>query len=318
MTRTRLRRPWPWTAPSGVLVAALCLGWALPGRADDPPKDEALDRILEKIDAPSPDAPKADAGAKPDAPRPDAPRAEDAKPKAEAPGPSGEVAPKDEAIDSILEKLGETKDAPDSAGKPAPKPAGGPKEDEPPTPGDAPKPDQPKPESLKGRDKTIDERLEELTGRKRKDPHRDEDSGMLADSIKQMREVEKRLSQPDTGEETRKKQQEILKKLDQVLEQVRIIRVKGQGKPQPGDKPQPGSKSNEPGSQAGEGQMANTKPKLPKKPDKGNGKDPWGQLPADLQVDKANSFGEQALPGKESLVNRYFESVAKKAAAGEK
>ena len=262
---------------------------------------------------PTPTPPRRTPGPGPTPPGPRTPNRRTRPPK-----PSGEVAPKDEAIDSILEKLGETKETPDAAGKPARPPAGGPKDDEPPAPGDAPRPDQPKPESLKGRDKTIDERLEELTGRKRKDPHRDEDSGMLADSIKQMREVEKRLSQPDTGEETRKKQQEILKKLDQVLEQVRIIRVKGQGKPQPGDKQQPGSKSNEPGSQAGEGQMANSKPKMPKKPDKGNGKDPWGQLPPDLQVDKANSFGEQALPGKESLVNRYFESVAKKAAAGEK
>ena len=36
-----------------------------------------------------------------------------------------------------------------------------------------------------------------------------------------MREVEERLGKPDTGEETRKKQTEIVKNLEQLIEQMR-------------------------------------------------------------------------------------------------
>ena len=296
-------------ATTAALLAA-AFGWSAQALARDDPKDDALDQTLEKIDARTADpkeAPKAGCG---DAPAP----AAKGKPAAEK--PLGEVAPKDEAIDSLLEKLGETVETPAPKERTAPKPKEG---DEPPKPGDAPKPDE-----LKGQDKTIDERLEERTGRKKKKPDQQgEGSGPLSETIKQMREVEKRLGEPDTGEETRKKQAEIVKKLDSVLEQLRSVEMKpGKGKPKPGEmKPggkQPGSKPGEgsmAGSQPGKGQQGNTKPKPPgdKKPSPSE-KNVWGHLTAADQIEKDNAFQERALPTKESLIDRYYLSVAKKAA----
>ncbi len=316
-------------------VALLLLTWPLDASAQqEPPKDDALDQLLEKVegqdDKPKPAKPEA---AKPvDEPKPDdAPKPTDPE-KPTMPGhigggdpakSTGEVAPKDEAIDSLLEKIGETTDKPDAEGKTnAPKPG-----DEP-QPGDEPKPGdgeaKPQPDPIKEGDKAIDQDLEEQMGRVRKKKGgRDEDAGMLADSVKQMREVEKRLGEPDTGEETRQKQKQILKTLDEVLEKVRIVQSRSQGKPsgspKPGD-PQPGdpSQTNDPGAGAHNVKPV-TRPKSPKDLDRARGnKDAWGQLPPDLQIDKANAFGERPLPSKGPLVDRYFEAVAKKATAGAK
>ena len=310
------------------VALGLGLGWAAPApsRADDQPKDEALDRILEKIDVAPPDDARADNPKKDETPAPKAPKSDDARPaeprKPDAAAkPSGDVSTKDEAIDSLLEKLGEAEEKPAAPGKPAPKPSGDAKEDEPPQPGEAPKPDQPAPDALKGRDRATDEHLEELIGRRHRKPQDDRDAGALSQSIKQMREVEKRLAQPDTGEETRKKQQEIVKELDRVLEQCRVIRVKGGKpdksgeKPKPGEK-QPGSSSNGTGTNPGEGQKGNTQPKPPKN-DKNprHDKDPWGHLGPEEQAEKDNSFAERPLPGKESLVDRYYLSISKKTLA---
>ena len=336
-----IRRLAPITRRAPWLALALGLALARPaaGLAQEPPKDDALDRLLEQIDekAPAPKGePKSDDGAKA---KPaagdkaaDAPKKDDAaapKPAAEGAKPgAGEVSSKDEAIDSLLEKIGGEPDRPDAPGKPgAPGPGGDPAGEPPAQPGESPKPGEgaKKPgEELKGGDQAIDEDLERQMGRVRKKKgNRDEDAGMLADSVKQMREVERRLSQPDTGEETRQKQKQILKQLDQVLVQVRIVQSKSQGKQpgqgKPGD-PQPGNgpNGNEPGASPHD-VTAVTKPKNPKQLDRNKtNKDAWGQLPPDLQVDKANAFGERPLPGKATLVDRYFEAVAKKAAAGSK
>lgn len=299
LSRTRTR---PHAAAAALLAAAL--GWAGPAHAaGDDPKDDALDQILQQID----DKP---AEAKP------APKADEAKPARKDEKPVGELAPKDEAIDSLLEKLGETKEEPSPNGKPMPK------ADEPPMPGDPPRPDE-----VEARDKSIDEDLEEKTGRKKKkkgDQQQGENSGPLAETIKQMREVEKRLGEPDTGEETRKKQAEIVKQLDNVLEQLRTVEMKpGKGKPQkPGDQPgkQPGSKPGEgsmAGNQPGKGQPQNAKPKNPgdKKKLSPTEKNAWGHLTEADRIEKDNAFQERALPAKESLIDRYFLSVAKKAAS---
>src|SRR4051812_19596945 len=98
-------------------LLAFTLAGATTGHADDPPKkDDALDRLLEKLDeSPAPPAPGAKAE-KPDAAKPDpAPAKADsakAKPAGEDEKATGDVAPKDQALDSLLEKLGETKDRP--------------------------------------------------------------------------------------------------------------------------------------------------------------------------------------------------------------
>ena len=78
---------------------------------------------------------------------------------------SGNVAPKDQAIDDLLGKLGESKDEPAPEERPR-NPGGGagerPKEQTPPAKGKA--------ADLGGKDKEIDDRLEEIAGRKRKRP----------------------------------------------------------------------------------------------------------------------------------------------------
>src|SRR4051812_35809970 len=158
------------------LALALTFVGASAARAEEPPKkDDALDRLLEKLEeAPAP-------GAKPATEPPDAPKPAEADPAKARPAAGkepakgdgkGEVAPKDQALDSLLEKLGETQDRPEAKDERRPAPsmpgedkdkdkdkAGGGK-------GNEPMP--PKAEDLGGRDKGIDERLEEITGRKRK------------------------------------------------------------------------------------------------------------------------------------------------------
>ena len=122
---------------------ASAIAWASIGLAEDPakPKDDALDSLLEKLDA-------------------------QAKPPAEAakpgdPKPSGEVDPKDKALDSLLEKLGQAVDkpSPDDHAKMPSGPGDQPPPDQPKDdkPGDEkPQDDKPAPDDLKGRDKDLD------------------------------------------------------------------------------------------------------------------------------------------------------------------
>jgi hypothetical protein len=109
--------------------------------------------------------------------------------------------------------------------------------------------------------------LEERTGRrKKKDKDQEgEGSGPLAEVIKEMRDVEERLGKPDTGEATRKKQAEIVKNLDTIIEQLRSTSSSSKSKSlsmvkQAGQKPgsQPGT---DPGSNGG--QAPSTKPEKP-------------------------------------------------------
>ena len=205
-----------------------------PGEAT-PPKEEALEKLLEKLEAKD----KADDQAKD--------KKGDKKP--------GEVAPKDKELDKILEGLGQTQDTP----SPDEKKPNQPGADGPPPPSG----DQPKPDELKGGEKDLDERLRELNGKKDK-PKNDrrrkpeEETGPLGQVIKEMRDVEERLGKPDTGEETRKKQGEIVKNLDAMIERMknapsqsmamRMIREgKEPGQPQP---PKPGQPSQQPGATA--------------------------------------------------------------------
>src|SRR5439155_10712124 len=100
---------------------------------------------------------------------------------------------------------------------------------------DAPKPK--KDSGLTGDDKDLDEHLsgadkkkqQSRNGQGRKQgQQKDEEDGPMGDLIKQMREVEKRLGQPDTGEETRQKQTQIVKRLDGLIEQMRLVRSQSQ------------------------------------------------------------------------------------------
>jgi hypothetical protein len=282
-------------ALAAALFAILCV--APPGWAQDASKDDALDQLLKQAEGTG---------------------------GSEAPEsrPPGEVAPKDQALDNLLEKLGETKDAPTAPGRPEAKPAAKPEDQPAPAP---PAPDGP--EALTGKAKDLDEHLEELTGRKKKKPPREggqgqpQGGGPLDEAIKKMREVEQRLGKPDTGEETRRKQEEIVKSLDSVLQGLRAMKGQGQGQmirivrrtaPQPGN--QPGQ--NNPGAQPG-GAPRQRAERPTDQHSLANAKDEWGHLPPDLKTEMDNVSQEKPLPKKQELINRYYLSVAKKSLSRE-
>jgi len=288
---------------AAALVATLA--WASTGLAfeDAQSKDEALEGLIDSLEKAKKGEPGKPAG---QAEEPSSAKA--SGPKASKPEGKGEVAPKDQALDSLLEKLGETTETPAPAGKPQPS-------DEP-TP---PKSDKPDPDGLESKDKPLDDRLEELTGRRKKkdkdEEQKGEGSGPLAQVIKEMRDVEKRLQEPDTGEETRKKQAEIVKNLDTIIEQLRSTSSNSKSKSmrmikQAGLKPgsQPGT---DPGSNGGHAQ--NVKPAKPTgKPSLAAGKDEWGHLPEELRQEMANVFKEEYLTSKFDLIRRYYLSVSQK------
>ncbi len=321
-----------------------------PSLAQDPAKkDEALEKLLEKLEDPKPNAPKptTDPAKKPDTrPAPEAKKDDGleklldkldgakstpGKPDSEQPKKAGEVGSKDQSLDKLLEGLGgaDDKPAPDDKKQKGGSGAG----DEPPPPkagGDEAKSDK-----LDDASKKLDDLLEEKTGRKKKrnkpgqgqgqgqgggeggDP--EEGGGPMGDLIKQMREVESRLGKPDTGAETRKKQTEIVKNLDTLLEQMKSS-SQGQamkmmrGGQKPGGPPQPGQ-GNQPGA-TGQG-VGVTKPTPPKTPPKAVelAKEVWGQLPAQFRDDMSNVLNENPLPTKADMIRLYYLSLGKKSAS---
>src|SRR5262249_13541185 len=73
-----------------------------------------------------------------------------------------------------------------------------------------------------GKDKEIDDRLEELTGRRKKRKTDDQQrSGPVGQIIKEMREVEQKLGKPDTGEGTRGQQKQIVKRIETLIEEMK-------------------------------------------------------------------------------------------------
>jgi hypothetical protein len=293
-------------------LLTLPLAWGARASAQDAkaPKDDALDSLLKKVEEkPSKAAEKA---------------AEGAAKKTAAPAagkPSGEVAGKDKELDSLLEKLGASEDkaAPDQKRG---GPGGEPKPGDPP-PGEKGKDkDEPKkndPNALSGKTKALDEHLEELTGKRRKKKRDEgEGSGPLSEMIKQMREVEQRLGKPDTGEETRKKQTEIVKRIDTLIEQMRASQGQSKGKPRPGlalrpgQQPGPNQNGETPGTTGGNAPL--TKPQKPTdRHSLAGGKETWGHLPPELRQEMENVFREEPLPSREELIRRYYLSVSKKA-----
>jgi hypothetical protein len=313
---------------AALLVAGPSAGWvgrAVAQDAGKPKKDAALDDLLKELEEAKSDGPAA--GAKPGTAKP----AGDSKPASAKPAekpkaapaggskPAADVAPRDKALDSLLEKLGETPDKPTpddhrGGGGGMPPPDAKKKE---PRPGGGPR--KPAAEELTGKSKDLDEHLEELTGRrKKKKGEGDEGSGPLSDVIKEMRDVEQRLGKTDTGEETRKKQQQIVKNLDTLIEQMRSASGQSQGKQKrqlamkPGQ--QPGQ--NQPGQTPGTtgGNAPNTRPEKPtNRRSLAGGKDEWGHLPPELRQEMENVFREEFLPSREELIKRYYNAVARKA-----
>jgi len=283
-------------------VLAACVGWASAVHAQETPKDDADSVPAQKSDESRNREGLAE------------PQTKTSEPQTKsAPKQDGELAPKDKALDSLLEKLGETDEHPTTEGRPkVPGPEATP-------PGPA-QPGQPKGGDLTGKAKDLDEHLEELTGRKRKKKPGEEDgqgSGPLSDIIKEMRDVEKRLGKPDTGEETREKQKQIVKKLDTIIEQLRNSSSQGRMTVirevrQPGQKP--GGQKGGPGATGNSGRgVSASKPAKPQpKSILAVDKNAWGHLPEELRGEMENVFNEQPLQDRAELIRRYYLSVSKK------
>jgi hypothetical protein len=321
-------RPLSFALSLAVATAlALAAGLAGPAGAQDAkpkPKDDALENLLKEIkDTKAPDGkaasekPAAEAKDK-DKKEAPADKKDSKADKPAPPKPSGDVAPKDKALDSLLEKLGESRDTPSPDDRPrGPGGRPDPEEKKEPKPGDKDQDKEKKAEAdpLSGKSKDLDEHLEELTGRRRKkDRKDDEGSGPLSEVIKEMRDVEQRLGQPDTGEETRKKQQQIVKNLETLIEQMRMSsgqmrsrqRSIAMGKGQQGQ-----NRGQTPGSTGGYAPHA--KPEKPTtKRSLAGGKDEWGALPPSDRQELENVFKEEFLTTRAELIRQYYESLAKK------
>lgn len=317
----------------GLIGLALFLAPA-PVRAQDG-SDAAIDALIKELDAdkkkgddPKPEAPKQDEAKKPEA-KPEAKPSD--KPKAQAPSDKpkpkpAELTGKDKELDELLQSLGETKDEPDTQDER--KRPGTPDmdrdKDEKQDPGqgdkDKDQAQDKKDQAGQGRDrqprltdkdKAIDEELEQLAGRRRK-KGRDEDgdgqpSGPMGQIIKEMRDVEKRLGEPDTGEETRGRQQELVKQLDKIIEQIRQQQQQGgQGMAQRQGEQQGDQEGNNPGG------APNQRPRNPTdKHSLAKGKDQWGHLPPEQRQEMENINKEEALPTLEGLIRRYYVSVSR-------
>lgn len=284
-----------WFAGAGLALAWLFV-LATPVSQAQPPDDD-LDRLLEQVESKLQPPPQ---------PKPDQAPAS-GQPQGDPPAPKpGELGKEDALIDDLLKGLGETVDRPDTKDQPRPPGMGGPPDAQ----GEA--------DPLNPEQKAIDDRLEEIFGIKRKQPNppQDPQTGRMAEMIRKMRDVEQRLSQPDTGEQTRQKQKEILEDLDQAIEMARrMSQISRQRSRQPGRQGDPSqmlqedSPSND--SQDGTRNMAADKPK-PRTNPLANLKDEWGHLPEHLREEMNNVFKEEMLEARKALIERYYLSVARK------
>lgn len=311
-----------------LLLVAMAFAVPSPSRAQDG-SDAALDALIKEIDEDKkPDAKPQDPA------KPEVPRTTGTKPEASDDGvkpqdpekPAArpeELSGKDKELDDLLQSLGETKDEPES--KDERKPPGGEGDDKEPGPGQGGRDDEKKEQGpgggqqprLDDKDRAIDEELEELTGRRRKKKNQGdgEGSGPMGEIVKEMRDIEKRLGEPDTGEGTRGRQQQLVKRLDTLIEQIRKEQQQQQNKQMQQQTRQQGEK---PGDQ--EGQQAGNNPggapaQRPQKPTDrrslANGKDAWGHLPPELRQEMENVAKEESLPISEDLIRRYYLSVSR-------
>jgi hypothetical protein len=232
------------------------------------------------------------------------------KPAPSKPGGTSKVSEKDQELDDLLQKLGETKDEPSPDGRPKGPPGGG--DEKPgPQPSGTEKPDRNK---LNARDKETDEHLEELTGRRRKRKADDgQRSGKVGEMIKEMKDVEQKLGKPDTGEGTREQQKKIVKNIETMIDEAKrsgssmgrmVRRVRRPGQQQ--------------GQDEGQDQGALARGVGPQKPlpptgkhSTAGGKHEWGHLPAELRQEIDNQMHEDPLTLKKELIERYYLSVGK-------
>jgi hypothetical protein len=270
-------------------TAAICLTTALAiagaglAWSQDPSQDDALDRLLEKAQSES-------------------------KPGDKKAPKSGAAVDKD--LDSLLEKIGQSSDAPKAKGK-----AGGARPPiDPPKDGVAPRPDD-----LDPAKRGLDEHLERFLRIKKKQEEeqqqQDPSEGDLAEAIKRMREVEQRLDEKDTGDQTQEKQREIVKKLETMIKQARMASSQGKGRGRQRGAQQAGRQGQQQGQDPAS-TAAGVGPQIPKKPTAtsvlAENRDEWAGLPARDRDEMENVFKESALPTRQSLIDRYYISINRK------
>ena len=321
MTTTGSRRRTLSISLATLLILALAGSSATFAQDSAKSKDDALEGLLKKLGdekpVAKPEEPKKSDGKTPQPDTKAKPKAESAPSKPET-KPAGDVASKDKELDGLLENLGKSEDKPAAAEDK--RPGGGPGAPMPDDPSSG-KPGgekKPEPGTLSGKDKDLDEHIADISGRRRKKKEKqggDERQGPLSDVVKQMRDVEKKLGDSETGEETRKEQTQIVKRLETLIEQMKSESRQQKGKMQKGLAMKPGQKPGQPRDQPGTtgGNAPITKPA---KPDPKRsvlaGRDAWGHLPPEMRQEMENVFKEEALPTYEDLVRRYYLSVSKK------
>lgn len=301
---------------AGLVALGLAAGIPSVALAQDG-SDAALDALIKEIgEGDRPEAGAEEPGKAEARPKPEEPRKAE-EPKKSAPKPE-ELSGKDKELDDLLQSLGETEDEPETK-----------KERQPPgQQGDEGEGQPPKGEPSDARDqgpgldrddKAIDEELEELAGRRRKKKDQDDGdgqgSGPMGEIVKEMREIEKRLGEPDTGDETRGRQQQLVKRLETLIERIRQEQQQQQSRRMQRMTRQQGG---QPGEQ--EGQQAGNNPdgapnQRPQRPTDrralAGGKDEWGHLPPELRQEMENVAKEESLPMSEDLIRRYYLSVSR-------
>ncbi len=163
-------------------------------------------------------------------------------------------------------------------------------------------------------------------------PQQQSDDDPLERVIKSMRVVHKRIEDRDTGRETRKIQDQIVKDLQVLIDLAKRQRPPRQRQNQPKPMPQQPSNQDKPnGPPSEDKQSADTPTSKTNNQDAANestertdeaqkkkaelaqrralGQEVWGHLPPNLREKMLNIFSEESLPKYKDLVRRYFESL---------
>ena len=326
-------------ALSGLVVAVvLAAAPSTTGFAQETPqpKDDSIDSLLEKLSDPSDSSGKTkdstassrkaaqdqkkaadSSNAKDTGSRPaekgtsSTSGGKDGKPDGKKPEGTSSLSGKDQEVDDLLQKLGETPETPSPDDR-----RGGGVAGKPDAAGPPKRPGQTERNQLTGRDKETDEHLEELTGRKRrKKDDNEERTGPAGEIIKEMRDIEQKLSKPDTGEATREEQKKVVKQIETLIEEARRTGQSSMRRMVMRQVRQPGQQR---GQQQGstDGAMAQgapaSKPSRPtSKHSNAGGKDVWGHLPPEMRAEIENMINELPLSTKQELIDRYYLSVGK-------
>ena len=146
-----------------------------------------------------------------------------------------------------------------------------------------------------------------------------------------MRVVHKRIEDRDTGRETRKIQDQIVKDLQKLIDLAKRQRPPRQRQNQPKPMPRQPSKDKQNGPPSEDKQSADTPTSKQNNQDAANEstertdeaqqkeaelaqrralvQEVWGHLPPTLRKKMLNIFSEESLPKYKDLVRRYFESL---------